>query len=94
VHVIILLDAICILLDARREPTMTLRVLTSCIALVARTVDTHVQEEMDQMAELKYGADAVFSLIKPVSVTMIIVIATIRSVQGYANKNANAQQLA
>lgn len=53
-----------------------------------------LQEEMDQMAELKYGADAVFSLIKPVSVTMIIVIATIRSVQGYAHKNANAQQLA
>ena len=46
------------------------------------------------MAELKYGADSVFSLIKPVSVTMVIVIATIRSVQGYANKNANAQQLA
>lgn len=46
------------------------------------------------MAELKYGAESVLSLIKPVSVTMIIVIATIRSVTSYQKKSANSPQLA
>lgn len=53
-----------------------------------------LQEELDQMAELKYGAESVLSLIKPVSVTMCIVIATIRSVTSYSKKPANAPQLA
>eukprot|EP00038_Savillea_parva_P006164 m.162096 g.162096 ORF g.162096 m.162096 type:complete len:411 (-) comp12142_c0_seq1:2064-3296(-) len=51
-------------------------------------------EELEQMAELKYGAESVLSLIKPVSVTMVIVIATIRSVTSYQRKSANAPQLA
>eukprot|EP00036_Acanthoecidae_sp_10tr_P007846 CAMPEP_0182924886 /NCGR_PEP_ID=MMETSP0105_2-20130417/7855_1 /TAXON_ID=81532 ORGANISM="Acanthoeca-like sp., Strain 10tr" /NCGR_SAMPLE_ID=MMETSP0105_2 /ASSEMBLY_ACC=CAM_ASM_000205 /LENGTH=419 /DNA_ID=CAMNT_0025062705 /DNA_START=29 /DNA_END=1288 /DNA_ORIENTATION=+ len=51
-------------------------------------------EELDQMAELKYGAESVLSLIKPVSVTMAIVIATIRSVTSYQSRTANSPQLA
>lgn len=51
-------------------------------------------EELEQMAELKYGAESVLSLIKPVSVTMIIVIVTIRSVTSYQSRSANSPQLA
>lgn len=44
------------------------------------------------MAELKYGVNSVLSLIKPVSVTMLIVIATIRSVKYYQQANTGDQQ--
>eukprot|EP00040_Diaphanoeca_grandis_P039089 m.258116 g.258116 ORF g.258116 m.258116 type:complete len:435 (-) comp36152_c0_seq1:227-1531(-) len=45
------------------------------------------EEREEIMEELKYGAEAVLSLIKPVSVTMICVIATIRSVGYYTTHN-------
>lgn len=38
------------------------------------------QDRVEAIQELKYGAESVLSLVKPVSFTMIVVIATIRSV--------------
>jgi len=50
----------------------------------ARGPRTQTDEEREEMLEeLKYGAEAVLSLIKPVSITMLCVIATIRSVGYY-----------
>eukprot|EP00041_Stephanoeca_diplocostata_P030609 m.932266 g.932266 ORF g.932266 m.932266 type:complete len:441 (+) comp23787_c1_seq12:151-1473(+) len=49
-------------------------------------------ERRELMAELKYGVNSVLSLIKPVSVTMLIVIGTIRSVKYYQQANTGDQQ--
>jgi presenilin 1 len=45
------------------------------------------QERAEMIAELKYGAESVLSLVKPVSFTMIVVIATIRSVAYFSTHN-------
>lgn len=45
------------------------------------------QDRAEMIAELKYGAESVLSLVKPVSFTMIVVIATIRSVAYFSTHN-------
>ncbi|EGD78744.1 presenilin-2 CTF subunit [Salpingoeca rosetta] len=44
-------------------------------------------EQIEQELELKYGAESVLALIKPVSVCMIVVIATIRSVAYFSTND-------
>lgn len=48
-------------------------------------------EEQERLKELKYGADAILSLILPVSLCMVVVVATIKSVNYYTE--SNGQQL-
>lgn len=66
-----------------------------CLVMHSHSLEiVHVyhQEQQEQIAEIKYGVNAVLSLIKPVSVTMLIVIVTIRSVSYYQQGASDTQQ--
>eukprot|EP00049_Salpingoeca_infusionum_P007417 m.120443 g.120443 ORF g.120443 m.120443 type:complete len:456 (+) comp13690_c0_seq1:60-1427(+) len=50
----------------------------------ARRAQLEYEQERQRQSDLKYGADSVLALIKPVSACMVVVIATIRSVSYFS----------
>lgn len=55
--------------------------------MAERQRQRELQEEEERELELKYGAEQVLALILPVSVCMIVVIATIRSVAFFSQND-------
>ena len=68
---------------ARAAARHTLTGLGRCVATLVAVTRSHTAQDLD----LKYGADQVQALIIPVSLCMIVVVATIQSVAYYSTNN-------
>jgi hypothetical protein len=57
--------------------------LTTALSFTSAFQERQELENRERQKELKYGAESVISLVLPVSVCMVVVILTIRSVSFY-----------